>query len=342
MVDAGRAASDAVALPERGDVQPEPHSPMFKLKTVAAAVFAAAALTATAATPAYAWDELGHRVVARIAWDHMTPQARANAVRLLMNGPQNAGLRELMPQTGTLEERQRELFVWAAYWPDMIRSREHPGNRFAHSNWHYVNFFWEQRPNGVRLDRDDKGTDGELLNQLGRIGRELADASRADSARAVDLAWALHLVGDGHQPLHNSARITAERPDGDRGGNLFLLKGPYPFNNLHAYWDALVGQSVPWQMGTTSEADYVGSIAAGVARAYPRRRMAGQLQPGQFERWSREGVRVAQNVAYSTPEGQRPTSRYRRLAWDAAEPRMALAGYRLAELLNGALGGTAP
>jgi hypothetical protein len=41
--------------------------------------------------PAYAWDELGHRVVARIAWDRMTPQARNNAVRLLMAAPANTG-----------------------------------------------------------------------------------------------------------------------------------------------------------------------------------------------------------------------------------------------------------
>jgi hypothetical protein len=66
--------------------------------------------------------------------------------------------------------------------------------------------------------------------------------------------------------------------------------------------------------------------------------MSGQIFPGEYPRWSREGVRVAQNTAYATPEGQRPTTRYRRIAWDAAEPRIALAGYRLADMLNTALG----
>jgi hypothetical protein len=310
---------------------------MKKLKTALAAAIAALCVGATA-TPAYAWDELGHRVVARIAWDNMTPRARATAVRLLMAAPEVSGLAALMPRTGTLEERQRELFLWAAVWPDMIRGREHPGNRYAHSDWHYVNFFWEQRPDGRIVDRDDKGTAGELLNQLGRIRTELADPARADSSRAIDLAWALHLVGDGHQPLHNNARITAERPDGDRGGNSFLLQGIYPFNNLHAYWDALVGISMPWAPADRSEADYVGSIASRLEREWPRGRMSGQIFPGEYPRWSREGVRVAQNTAYATPEGQRPTARYRSMAWDAAEPRIALAGYRLADMLNTALG----
>jgi hypothetical protein len=47
---------------------------------------------------------------------------------------------------------------------------------------------------------------------------------------------------------------------------------------------------------------------------------------------------VAQQVAYTTPRNQRATSDYRRRAWAAAEPRIALAGYRLADLLNTRLG----
>ena len=303
-------------------------------RTLLCALAASAALT----SPAYAWDELGHRVIARIAWDQMTPQARERATQLLLAAPAGAGLRELMPAGGTPEERARELFTWAAVWPDQIRGRSHPGNRFAHADWHYVNFFWESRPNGVRIDREDVPRAGELLNQLARIRTELADASRADSLRAVDLAWALHLVGDGHQPLHNSARITPALPEGDRGGNEYKLSGLYPFNNLHAYWDALIGYSVPWASGDRTEDDYVASIAARVQRRWPPRQFANVLFPGDYERWGREGLRVAQNTAYATPEGERPTLAYRDRAWDAAEPRVAISGYRLAEMLNRALG----
>ncbi|HEU4561735.1 MAG TPA: S1/P1 nuclease, partial [Longimicrobium sp.] len=179
----------------------------MKLGRVAAAALVAVGMMSR---PAYAWDELGHRVVARIAWDRMTPQARASAVRLLMAAPANTGLRELVPAGLSADEHGRELFVIASVWPDVIRSRSHVGNRYAHSDWHYVNFFWEQRsPGGPITDRPDR-TDGQLLNQLPGLVRTVGDAQATDSARAVALAWVLHLVGDGHQPLHNSARITPQ------------------------------------------------------------------------------------------------------------------------------------
>jgi hypothetical protein len=290
-------------------------------------------------TPAHAWDELGHRVVARIAWDHMTPAARQNAIRLLQSAPPGSGIAELMPQTGSMEERQREWFVHTAVWADMIRDRDHPGTRYAHADWHYVNFFWEPGPNGPR-DRPDLPRAGQLIDQMQRMAQTLGSASVPDSAEAIDLAWLLHLGGDSHQPLHNSARITSEDPEGDRGGNSYRLAGLYPFNNLHSYWDSLVGFAIPWGIGEHLESMYVGGIAGRIARHWPQSRMRGQLLPGQFEEWSREGLRVAQRVAYTTPRNERATPAYRRRAWTAAEPRIALAGYRLADLLNQKLGGS--
>ena len=292
------------------------------------------------ATPARAWDEVGHKVVARIAWDHMTPQARRQAVALLMAAPADAGIRALMPQDGRpLAERERDLFVNTSVWADLIRSRSHVGSRYAHGDWHYVNFFWEQRaPGATPVDRPDVPRAGELLNRLRHYGTSLGNASLPAAERGIDLAWTLHLVGDGHQPLHNSARITPQDTAGDRGGNLFLLAGVYPFNNLHAYWDALVGFSVPWAAGVRTEEDYVGSIAARTASRFPRSRF--QLRPMSFEEWSREGMRVAQRSAYPAwlDRGARAPLRYRPHAWLAAEPRVAIAGYRLADMLNRQLG----
>ena len=305
----------------------------MKLGRVGAAALVALGL---GARPAYAWDELGHRVVARIAWDHMTPRAQAAAVRLLMNAPAGSGIPALASDAGAAQ-RGRELFVMAAVWPDIIRSSSYVGNRYAHSNWHYVNFFWEQRvPGGPAIDRPDRGTDGELVTQLPRLAATLTDPAAGDSARAVALAWVLHLVGDAHQPLHNSARITPQDPQGDRGGNLFLLAGMYPRSNLHAYWDALVGFAEPWRAGDRDEAAYVGRVSAGLARRYTPGWARGRMLPGRFEQWSREGVALAGRTLYPAwlVRGQPAPARYQTVAWTAAQPRLALAGYRIAELLN--------
>jgi hypothetical protein len=300
-----------------------------------------AVATLFSATPARAWDEVGHKVVARVAWDRLTPRARERAVALLMAAPADAGLRDLLPADGRpLAERQRDLFVNASYWADQIRSRNHPGNRFAHAEWHYVNLFWEQAtPGGAIVERPDRGTAGELVAQERRIVGTLGDSARPDTSRAVDLAWLLHLVGDAHQPLHNSARITPQDTAGDRGGNLFLLGGLYPFSNLHAYWDALVGYANPWAPADRTEGDYVGTIAARIERHHPQSELRGRLRTGEFDEWAREGVRAAQH-AYPVwlVRGQRAPLRYRDYAWGPGETRVALAGYRLAEILNAALG----
>jgi nuclease S1 len=313
----------------------------MKLGRVGALAMLAVAL---ATRPAYAWDELGHRVVARIAWDRMTPEARAAAVRLLMNAPENSGLRALMPSAGSDEERGRELFIMAAVWPDIIRSRTQVGNRYAHSDWHYVDHFFEQRtPTSPPVDRPDVHLEGFMLQQLPQLSATVGDASASDSARSIALAWVLHLVGDAHQPLHNSSRITPVDTAGDRGGNLFLLAGLYPRNNLHAFWDSLVGFSAPWAPGDTDEAAYIGSVAARLEARYTPGWARSRLLPGEFERWSMEGYRISRQQVYPAwlVRGQAAPPRYQTVAWAVAQPRLALAGYRLADLLNRALGGGA-
>jgi hypothetical protein len=83
----------------------------------------------------------------------------------------------------------------------------------------------------------------------------------------------------------------------------------------------------------------VGSIAARITARNPMARLRGQIEPGEYEEWSREGFRVAQRVAYTgVTRNQAAPPSYRRGAWAAAEERVALAGYRLADLLNRTLG----
>jgi hypothetical protein len=54
-----------------------------------------------------------------------------------------------------------------------------------------------------------------------------------------------------------------------------------------------------------------------------------------------EGYAISKAKAYPAwlVRGQPAPERYRPWSWAAGEPRLALAGYRLADLLNHALGG---
>jgi hypothetical protein len=305
-------------------------------------VLALLAAGVAAPAPLHAWDELGHRVVARIAWDHMTPAARAKAIELLMVAPADAGLLDLFPRDGRpLAVRQREYFIMAAVWADLIRpSRfpDTPGAAYARSDWHYVNFFWEQPRLGARgVPRPDVPHAGRLLERLEAFDGPLGDETRPAAERAIELAWVLHLIGDAHQPLHNSARINPQDPEGDRGGNAFELNGRL---NLHSFWDRQAGPAFPWVPGDTAAADYVGSIADRIVARHPRSAFAGRLHPTDHERWSREGMEIAMQHLFPADlrRGHAPPPHYRRMAQRIAAERLALAGYRLAEYLNRNLG----
>jgi S1/P1 Nuclease len=293
---------------------------------------AALVTAALLALPASAgWDAAGHRTVAAIAWEHMTPRARARAVELLLHGPALAKFASLRPADGSDPARDRALFLNAATWADLVRNRNETWHVYHHATWHYADFYWEVE-DGRAHDIPNTGPDS--LNAAERIvalGATLADPSAADTTRAVALAWVLHLVGDIHQPLHASSRVTPAEPlpKGDEGGNTFHLDDN---RNLHAYWDRILDEAVVPEPGEDSIA-YASRMARQIDRgAEPP--AAGSEPLG----WAHEGLRLAQSAVYSgVGRGTAPSAAYQAEALKVAEGRIALAGYRLAALLNAAL-----
>jgi hypothetical protein len=327
-------------------------------RRVVGAVLAAALL---APAPARAWDDIGHMAVAVIAWRHMTPAARARAVALLRAAPPDAGLSQLRPNAGGPEERDFALFARAATWPDLVRDRRNYGRYriYHHTTWHYADVYW--RPGPAGRPEPVAGLQPDAQNAAERVPvlRVLAADPRARAeSRAVALAWVLHLVGDLHQPLHTSSRVTPEHPEGDRGGNLVKLGS----TSLHSVWDNLfdvarvgVRPDDPGRGRRRSRGRRGGAAEAGgdarlgravavadeVAAAAPMASMLPRVVEGRAGVWVAEGGKLAQTAAY-TPDlvdGGAVPPGYRERARRAAAPQLALAGYRLASLLNAALGG---
>jgi len=238
-------------------------------------------------------------------------------VELLRAAPRDADL--ALPGLGA-----RELFLRAGYWPDIVRDEERPARKekYDRPSWHYVNHFW----------RDGKilwywGTSGELIERLNAL---------SDSASTgIELAWLVHLVGDVHQPLHSSARVTARDPEGDRGGNDFLLDDVEAWGNLHGYWDSIQGRVRRQRHGESFDA-WVSRIAREITALHPRESLEDELRIESFERWSLKGLELAMSHAYPeylVRDGV-PPPRYRREVQRVADRQLALAGYRLAGLLN--------
>ncbi|HEY2846660.1 MAG TPA: S1/P1 nuclease, partial [Pyrinomonadaceae bacterium] len=179
------------------------------------------------ALPSFAWDEVGHKLTAYIAWQQMRPDVRAKVIKTLLAAPEDAQLSTFYSAFGggrTEVARQREFFMLMATWPDIIRdSKNFPvrNKNYAHSDWHYADTFWRLKDGKVEPVTDAKPS-GLAMDKLADFDK-LIRSNATDADKAVAIAWLEHLIGDIHQPLHASSRVTDTNADGDQGGNLFLL-----------------------------------------------------------------------------------------------------------------------
>jgi len=143
-------------------------------------------------------------------------------------------------------------------------------------------------------------------------------------------------VGDVHQPLHCSSRVTPEDtlPRGDEGGNTFRLDDN---RNLHAYWDRILSQTTAPGPGEDSIA-YVTRLAHRIEGTHALASLSEPAASADVLAWEGEGLHVAQTIVYKgVTRGAAPPAAYEVEALKVAERRIALAGYRLAALLNRAL-----
>ena len=296
---------------------------------------------------ARAWNGFGHMAVASVAYQRLAPATRARVKTLLRLNPSYATRWKPRIPAGTpVAEADEMLFMLAANWPDEIKrdDRYHDdgtggGDRpptdgsaarnvgyrdtARHKYWHFID-----RPfaiDGTPLPPVPTPNAG---TQIAAFRAALA-SRRSDALKSYDLTWLLHLVGDVHQPLHCATRVSAVRPDGDAGGNGVALscRG---CSGLHAFWDGLLGP-----------ADATPAAVIAVARTLPEPDAAAAAKRDERD-WIAESFALAREKVYGPPIGPgagpyQPTTGYRNMARALVRKRIALAGARLANLLNGEL-----
>lgn len=274
------------------------------------------------AQPAQAWNAAGHRLVAAIAWQQLSPPARDAVGAALARHPDH----------GRWIDKARsadpaDLFAEASTWPDDIRNdprfhdeeREPPtpplpglSDTARHKRWHYVD-----------LDAAGKVRQGELDSRIAQLTRQL-QSGRPPEQVAYALPWLLHLVADIHQPLHVGRH-------GDEGGNLVEIENPHnkrlPFSSLHLYWDDLPGP--PWLRGKRLDDN-----ARRLLERYP------PPEQGSVATWRDESHRLLA-TAYPTETGSLLPiidEDFHRRSRDTANRRLVDAGYRLGRLLDSLFG----
>ena len=284
---------------------------------------------------AFAWDPAGHMLVGQVAWAQAKPEVRARVNELVAK------------LENTYNASQPYNFVTAGTWMDDMRSKK----GYAWSKWHYVNLDWTADGTAFTLP--------EPPHVVWAIGESLKTLQAGDAApekAAEALAMIMHFVGDVHQPMHATDR-------GDRGGNGVLIMA-VPFSdlwpgtkaNLHAFWDKAFrfdngdGKIVElWHCPptadrpTNAESGVIAEQAAKIMAAYPLASLSAEAAKLDPVEWARESHRLGCTSGYPadfTPSDAHVVSLTGDFAAKSraiAERQIALAGYRLAALLNEAL-----
>lgn len=290
----------------------------------------------------YAWDAVGHKVTAYIAWQQMSSQTREKAIKILLAAPEDSDLNVFYLQDSrSAAAKQRELFMIASTWSDIVRDKNFK-NRYAkyhHGSWHYLDTFWRETNGKIELVTELKSDEENAVERLFVFDKTLRDSAVSDADKAIATAWILHIGGDIHQPLHDSGRVTKYDPKGDQGGNRFMLspkeaKGDDRVS-LHWFWDSIITRTLPRQ-NDACDSDYLPTIGEQIMKKYPPAKMQNRLELGKFIEWQKEGFQIASTKLYpaSLKFGEMPSENYKKQAFEIAQEQIALAGYRLGEMLN--------
>lgn len=307
------------------------------LKTVLMAV-----LSLVFALPAMAWDDVGHKITGYIAWQRMSPAARERVIKILRAAPEDSHLSAYYQLYGVRPDADKQLdyFMLVPTWADIVRDRTFPVRyeKYHKGEWHYTSVFWRDSGGKAELMADKKA-DGQAIEKLAEFEKVLRDPVVSDKDKAIALAWFLHIGGDIHQPLHSSSRVTDREPDGDRGGNTFLIspEGTPRENqqNLHWFWDSIVPRNIPYDFGLC-EGCYVKHIAEAFISRYSFDAEKGGLALSNYVSWKDESLRLAQGEVFRSDlkRFEAPSDAYRRNALSVSERRLTIAGYRMGETLN--------
>lgn len=157
-------------------------------------------LSSLISTQVFAWGTDGHKIVAQLAENKLSPKAKT-AIKSLLG-------------TQSLAD--------VANWADQVKGN----TQWSHTKpWHFIDI-----PDHGDYE-DVPHEDSDVVYAITELVRALKSSSAAPMDKKSALMFLVHFVGDIHQPLH------VGRPD-DHGGNSIKVVFEGKQTNLHALWDS--------------------------------------------------------------------------------------------------------
>ena len=162
--------------------------------------------------PALSWGQEGHRIIAKIAYDHLNKKARKNVDRIL----------------GT-----QGMIYWSN-WPDEIKSDTiYPQS--IKDGWHYQDFAGGMSDSLVADALIHYPAEGgnlyRALDSLVHVQRTNVRCTKEHILRFI-----VHLSGDRYCPMHMAHMD-------DKGGNAVKMQWFGRNTNLHSVWDGKIIES---------------------------------------------------------------------------------------------------
>lgn len=255
----------------------------------------------------FSWNGLGHRIIAEIAYSQLTPDTKRKVSQYNRAVNRAYG---------------RMKFVDSSIWLDQLRSQ----NNNQYNALHYINYGFSEDGTPIPAISKENAVTG-----LTRVLKTLQNKNATDFDKGVALRILVHVVGDIHQPLHATSRVSRRYPDGDKGGWYVPLSKNAVAKNLHAYWDNGGGYLKCTKKKRCKS--LARKMAKELEREYPCNQLPLEID---FSGWARESHQLGRR-AYSLLIFNSPNLYYQFVTIKTVKQRLAIAGCRLAEILNNVL-----
>jgi len=273
----------------------------------------------------FAWDDTGQMIIASIGDGRLDEVAWKECDRLLKIGGKK-------PELSFIEAGCRGI---------AIPNKEAAG-------WSRIDLPY--RPDGKTPTT--KPAAENVVWAINHFSDILKDKSKPDADRADALRFLISLVGEVHQPLNAIQMESDAYPNGDEGGSLVKIKAndvlpsmENPPTNLRSLWDMGCGTFMPGTEKRPLDGAAEGRLqiqGIDLTTQFPPSSFVingdDQVKDLNPMDWAKESYQTAINFAYKVRTGGMIDLLYITEGKTICGQRAALAGYRMAALLNKLVG----